>query len=111
MIADHNIGDDLVWAISTLGFDDYVSPLKLYLTKYRQAAKAEKSERPSGRARTAGMDIGGIVSKCVDETLTMSNAQVERPREPQISSCCPSADDQILERQLADFIQNDESAL
>ncbi|XP_071720276.1 nuclear transcription factor Y subunit B-1-like [Rutidosis leptorrhynchoides] len=29
-------GDDVIWAITTLGFDDYVEPLKLYLIKYRQ---------------------------------------------------------------------------
>ncbi|XXG87123.1 hypothetical protein AAC387_Pa11g1888 [Persea americana] len=29
-------GDDLIWAITTLGFDDYVNPLKLYLLKYRE---------------------------------------------------------------------------
>jgi nuclear transcription Y subunit beta len=30
-------GDDLLWAMSTLGFDKYVEPLKVYLTKYREA--------------------------------------------------------------------------
>lgn len=29
-------GDDLLWAMSTLGFEDYVEPLKLYLHKYRE---------------------------------------------------------------------------
>ncbi|KAL4561372.1 hypothetical protein LXL04_033537 [Taraxacum kok-saghyz] len=29
-------GDDITWAITTLGFEEYVEPLKLYLTKYRQ---------------------------------------------------------------------------
>ncbi|GFP85688.1 nuclear transcription factor y subunit b-7 [Phtheirospermum japonicum] len=29
-------GDDILWAIMTLGFEDYVNPLKLYLTKYRE---------------------------------------------------------------------------
>ncbi|KAK4341031.1 hypothetical protein RND71_039532 [Anisodus tanguticus] len=29
-------GDDIIWAITTLGFDDYVEPLKLYLNKYRE---------------------------------------------------------------------------
>ncbi|KAG9155087.1 hypothetical protein Leryth_011063 [Lithospermum erythrorhizon] len=29
-------GDDIIWAITTLGFEDYVSPLKLYLQKYRE---------------------------------------------------------------------------
>lgn len=29
-------GDDLLWAMSTLGFEDYVEPLKLYLLKFRE---------------------------------------------------------------------------
>jgi hypothetical protein len=29
-------GDDLLCAMSTLGFEDYVEPLKLYLTKFRE---------------------------------------------------------------------------
>lgn len=30
-------GDDLLWAMTTLGFEDYIEPLKLYLHKYRQS--------------------------------------------------------------------------
>ncbi len=30
-------GDDLLFAMSTLGFEDYVEPLKVYLHKYREA--------------------------------------------------------------------------
>ncbi|KAG1657972.1 hypothetical protein FOA52_008032 [Chlamydomonas sp. UWO 241] len=29
-------GDDLLCAMSTLGFEDYVEPLKLYLAKFRE---------------------------------------------------------------------------
>ncbi|XP_028770019.1 nuclear transcription factor Y subunit B-7-like [Neltuma alba] len=29
-------GDDIIWAITTLGFEDYVDPLKSYLQKYRE---------------------------------------------------------------------------
>ncbi|XP_042478792.1 nuclear transcription factor Y subunit B-3-like isoform X4 [Macadamia integrifolia] len=29
-------GDDLLWAMATLGFEDYVEPLKLYLQMYRE---------------------------------------------------------------------------
>jgi nuclear transcription Y subunit beta len=29
-------GDDLLWAMSTLGFDKYVEPLRIYLAKYRE---------------------------------------------------------------------------
>lgn len=33
-------GDDLLWAMSTLGFEEYVEPLKLYLHKYREVRHA-----------------------------------------------------------------------
>ncbi|KAE8730921.1 Nuclear transcription factor Y subunit B-3 [Hibiscus syriacus] len=29
-------GDDICWALATLGFDDYEVPLKLYLRKFRE---------------------------------------------------------------------------
>ncbi|VDP03681.1 unnamed protein product [Soboliphyme baturini] len=35
-------GEDLLWAMQTLGFENYVEPLKLYLAKYRCACKGEK---------------------------------------------------------------------
>jgi hypothetical protein len=33
-------GDDLLWAMGTLGFEEYVEPLKVYLGKFREAEKA-----------------------------------------------------------------------
>ena len=38
-------GDDLLWAMSTLGFDKYVDPLKLYLQKYREVRQRQSSVR------------------------------------------------------------------
>ena len=32
-------GDDLLWAMSTLGFEDYVEPLKAYLHRFREVRK------------------------------------------------------------------------
>ncbi|KOM26981.1 hypothetical protein LR48_Vigan347s003500 [Vigna angularis] len=29
-------GDDLLWAMATLGFEEYVDPLKIYLASYRE---------------------------------------------------------------------------
>ncbi|KAG8085873.1 hypothetical protein GUJ93_ZPchr0010g10290 [Zizania palustris] len=29
-------GDDLLWAMATLGFEDYIEPLKVYLQKFRE---------------------------------------------------------------------------
>ncbi|XP_058820022.1 uncharacterized protein LOC131682514 isoform X2 [Topomyia yanbarensis] len=36
-------GEDILCAMYTLGFDNYVEPLKLYLTKYRDTTKTERS--------------------------------------------------------------------
>jgi len=64
-------GDDLLWAMSTLGFDKYVEPLKIYLSKYRDAIRGDKPEgdpnkppgstplgRPPNTAANAGGGIG-----------------------------------------------------
>jgi len=39
-------GEDILFAMSTLGFDNYVEPLKLYLQKYREAMKGDKTLNP-----------------------------------------------------------------
>ena len=67
-------GDDLLWAMSTLGFDKYVEPLKIYLSKYREAVRGDKPEkgshgsggvvgRPPARAAMAGDGVGVPPSK------------------------------------------------
>ena len=38
-------GEDILFAMSTLGFDNYVEPLKLYLQKYREGMKGENKVR------------------------------------------------------------------
>jgi nuclear transcription Y subunit beta len=48
-------GDDLLWAMSTLGFDKYVEPLKVYLAKYREAVKGDKPEK-DGKGKGMGDD-------------------------------------------------------
>lgn len=35
-------GEDILYAMTVLGFDNYVEPLKLYLQKYRETTKLEK---------------------------------------------------------------------
>lgn len=51
-------GDDLLWALSTLGFECYVEPLKAYLAKFREAEKAAALV-PGGAASGGGDDAGG----------------------------------------------------
>nr|BCO33464.1 CCAAT-box binding factor HAP3 [Miscanthus sinensis] len=43
-------GDDLLWAMTTLGFEAYVAPLKSYLNRYREA-EGEKAAVLGGGAR------------------------------------------------------------
>ncbi|KAJ3695206.1 hypothetical protein LUZ60_000583 [Juncus effusus] len=43
-------GDDLIWAMATLGFDEYIEPLKLYLRIYREVeTRGSRSADQSGR--------------------------------------------------------------
>nr|XP_008369798.1 nuclear transcription factor Y subunit B-1-like isoform X2 [Malus domestica] len=41
-------GDDLLWAMATLGFEDYIDPLKVYLTKYREVEGDTKGSGKGG---------------------------------------------------------------
>ncbi|KAK4430335.1 Nuclear transcription factor Y subunit B-7 [Sesamum alatum] len=54
-------GDDILWAIMTLGFEDYVNPLKLYLTKYREIEgeklNVPKQQRPEQHEQNSKPDM------------------------------------------------------
>uniref|UniRef100_A0A3B3CCK8 Nuclear transcription factor Y subunit beta n=1 Tax=Oryzias melastigma TaxID=30732 RepID=A0A3B3CCK8_ORYME len=53
-------GEDILFAMSTLGFDMYVDPLKLYLQKFREAMKGEKG--------IAGVPVGeGLTEELTDD--------------------------------------------
>ncbi|CAN6306279.1 unnamed protein product [Urochloa humidicola] len=45
-------GDDLLWAMTTLGFEDYVDPLKHYLHKFREI-EGERAAASSGASASA----------------------------------------------------------
>ncbi|KAJ3705688.1 hypothetical protein LUZ61_009393 [Rhynchospora tenuis] len=53
-------GDDLLWAMTTLGFESYVIPLKSYLARYREleGEKAAVSAAPGGNSDKIG-EVGG----------------------------------------------------
>ncbi|KAL7218406.1 hypothetical protein ACSBR2_011635 [Camellia fascicularis] len=59
-------GDDLLWAMTTLGFEEYVEPLKVYLAKYREM-EGEKTTMgrqgdKDGSSGGGGSAAGGGVS-------------------------------------------------
>ncbi|KAL0444258.1 UNVERIFIED_CONTAM: Nuclear transcription factor Y subunit B-3 [Sesamum latifolium] len=49
-------GDDLLWAMTTLGFEEYVEPLKVYLAKYREM---EGEKTAVGGPKEGGGSSGG----------------------------------------------------
>ncbi|GBG33799.1 Nuclear transcription factor Y subunit B [Hondaea fermentalgiana] len=58
-------GDDVLWAMSTLGFDNYVEPLKVYLARYRESVKGDKGgpeakETPAPVAAPSGIGAGAM---------------------------------------------------
>lgn len=56
-------GEDILFAMSTLGFDMYVEPLKLYLQKFREAMKGEKG--------MSGVSVGeGLGEELTDDSFT-----------------------------------------
>lgn len=36
-------GDDIIWAMNALGFDNYCEPMSIYLQKYRDSAKNDRA--------------------------------------------------------------------
>uniref|UniRef100_A0A5B7B2G4 Putative nuclear transcription factor Y subunit B-3 n=1 Tax=Davidia involucrata TaxID=16924 RepID=A0A5B7B2G4_DAVIN len=51
-------GDDLLWAMTTLGFEEYVEPLKIYLAKYREM-EGEKTTMGARPGEKDGSEGGG----------------------------------------------------
>ncbi|XP_074303413.1 nuclear transcription factor Y subunit B-3 [Silene latifolia] len=50
-------GDDLLWAMTTLGFEDYVEPLKIYLQRFREL-EGERTGNPVQGSGTGGGGYG-----------------------------------------------------
>jgi nuclear transcription Y subunit beta len=50
-------GEDILFAMSTLGFDNYVEPLKVYLQKYRESTKGEKTTTGVGQGDATVEDL------------------------------------------------------
>ncbi|KAK9282776.1 hypothetical protein L1049_010997 [Liquidambar formosana] len=44
-------GDDLLWAMATLGFEEYIDPLKAYLNRYREGDTKGSARSGDGSSR------------------------------------------------------------
>ena len=47
-------GEDILWAMQSLGFENYCEPLKLYLNKYREVSRKEKRKGEEGGEEERG---------------------------------------------------------
>ena len=55
-------GEDILWAMTNLGFDNYIEPLKLFLHKYRDASKTDiKTEEQNDSMKYMNGGGGGNV--------------------------------------------------
>ncbi|KAJ6350113.1 hypothetical protein OIU78_006324 [Salix suchowensis] len=53
-------GDDLLWAMATLGFEDYIEPLKVYLARYRELEGDAKGSARGGDGSSKRDAVGGL---------------------------------------------------
>ncbi|GMP85214.1 hypothetical protein CsSME_00038456 [Camellia sinensis var. sinensis] len=51
-------GDDLLWAMATLGFEEYIDPLKVYLSRYREGDTKGSGKGGEGSAKKDGVQPG-----------------------------------------------------
>ncbi|XP_047168761.1 nuclear transcription factor Y subunit B-1-like isoform X3 [Vigna umbellata] len=65
-------GDDLLWAMATLGFEDYIEPLKVYLARYRETEGDTKGSARGGdgSARPDQVGLAGQNSQFAGATTT-----------------------------------------
>jgi len=70
-------GEDILFAMSTLGFDNYVDPLKLYLQKYReQAMKGEKGGQQLSEGNTIDeLSDESFGTQSLNQTILSDEAQ------------------------------------
>ncbi|KMZ63652.1 Nuclear transcription factor Y subunit B-3 [Zostera marina] len=54
-------GDDLLWAMVTLGFEEYIDPLKAYLQKYRETEGDSKGSGKKDSGAQGGSQPGPSV--------------------------------------------------
>lgn len=61
-------GDDLIWAMTTLGFEDYVEPLKVYLQRFRELEGDKMGMHKEG-AGVEGININAGVMGLMGQSV------------------------------------------
>ncbi|KAL8697900.1 MAG: hypothetical protein Q9224_002099 [Gallowayella concinna] len=75
-------GEDILFAMTSLGFENYAEALKIYLSKYRESARGENQQRPGSgygsQGAQAGPSSGGVgTGPTAPSTSTAYHAQGE----------------------------------
>ncbi|XP_055294885.1 uncharacterized protein LOC129564775 [Sitodiplosis mosellana] len=55
-------GEDILYAMCALGFDNYVDPLTLYLHKYRETTKTDRNINEASNSNTTIINTNGTVA-------------------------------------------------
>ncbi|XP_051121918.1 nuclear transcription factor Y subunit B-10-like [Andrographis paniculata] len=79
-------GDDLLWAMATLGFEDYIAPLKAYLARYREVSEGDtkgpaRGADASAKKETMGTQLSSEAEFArqgsFSQGFSYSNSQIE----------------------------------
>ncbi|TVU02350.1 hypothetical protein EJB05_52135, partial [Eragrostis curvula] len=62
-------GDDLLWAMATLGFEEYVDPLKNYLQKYREGDSKLSTKGGEGSVKKDAISPHGGTSSSSNQLV------------------------------------------
>lgn len=74
-------GDDICWALATLGFDDYAEPLRRYLQRYREleGERAQQSKGSNNEEKNEISDYGvETPRKAADPTTPLKFNVIDR---------------------------------
>lgn len=63
-------GEDLLWALQSLGFDNFLEPLKVYLTMYREAHKESHKSTGGG----GGNNRAAVASSSANDPMMFNPA-------------------------------------
>ncbi|XP_074556160.1 nuclear transcription factor Y subunit B-3-like [Curcuma longa] len=55
-------GDDLLWAMTTLGFEEYVEPLKVYLQRFRETEGEKGGGGPSSSSSSQHQQMDSVAA-------------------------------------------------
>ncbi|MED6132178.1 Nuclear transcription factor Y subunit B-8 [Stylosanthes scabra] len=72
-------GDDLLWAMATLGFQDYIEPLKVYLARFREGDTKGSARTGDGSVRRDQVGLAGQNTQLVHQgSLNYISSQVQQ---------------------------------